>query len=138
MKKLFYFFWDKEFFRFLFSSGLNTVVGYAVTLLFGVLLGLADPWPTVLNFLLCFPFAYTTQTLIAFRSKWELRRMFAYALTALPNMLIQWIMTIILPEGSMNEIIRYAVINIIPLPIMFFIIRFIVKPIQKRKGNRTE
>ena len=135
MKKLFLFFWDKEFFRFLFASGVNTVVGYAVTLLFGVLIGFPDPWPTILNFVLCFPFAYTTQTKIAFRTKWELRRMFAYALTALPNLFIQWLLTIIFPEGSMHELIRYALVNILPLPIMFFVIRFVVTPLKKTKDQ---
>ncbi len=135
MKKLFHFFWDKDFFRFLFASGVNTMIGYAVTIFFGILFKLKDPYPTILNFLCCFPIAYTTQTLIAFRGKWELKRMFAYALTALPNMFIQWILTLVLKEGSMNEYIRYALINVLPLPVMYFVIRFIVKPKKDGKNN---
>lgn len=133
MKRLFYFFWDKEFFRFLFASGLNTLVGWLVTLFFRYAAGLADPLPTILNFVLCFPLAYTLQTKIAFRTEWQLSRMFAYALTALPNMLLQWLLTVLIPESlGLPGWLRYAIINVAPLPVMFFIIRFIVTPLKKK------
>ncbi|MBR4079953.1 MAG: hypothetical protein IKK29_07040, partial [Christensenellaceae bacterium] len=86
---------------------MNTVVGYAVTLFFRYVAGLGDPWPVVLNFALCFPLAYTLQTKIAFRAEWQLPRMFAYALTSLPNLLMQTVLTAIVPD-AMAGWLRYA------------------------------
>jgi len=120
----------------LFVSGVNTILGYSVTLFFRYIVGLADPFPVVLNFVLCFPLAYTMQTKIAFRTEWQLPRMFAYALTSLPNLAMQWILTALIPETAMVGWLRYAVICILPLPVMFFIIRFIVTPLKEKHGSK--
>ena len=124
--------WEKEFIRFLFVSGVNTVVGYLITVFFGELIGLSDPIPTVLNYLLNFPLAYTLHTKITFREKWEIKRMFAYALTAVPNLILQAAFALIFKDLIPNGYIRHAVANILPLPIMFIIIRFIVRPLKKK------
>ena len=137
IKKIIDFFWEKEFFRFLFSSGINTLVGWLVTLFWASVVGLKDPLPTILNFLCCFPLAYTLQSKLTFRQPWELKRMFAYATTSIPNMILQWIMTIILPASiGMPDWLRYAIINVAPLPVMFFVIRFVVSPMKSRKAKK--
>lgn len=136
LKKLFYFFWDREFIRFLFVSGVNTLVGYSATLFFRYVCGLPDPYPVILNFAVCFPLAYTLQTKVAFRASWELKRMFGYATTAIPNLVLQWLLTILIPESlGLPGWLRYGIISVAPLPVMFFVIRFIVRPMKRRSQS---
>ena len=119
------------------ASGINTAIGYLATLFFRYVIGLGDPFPTILNFLCCFPLAYTFQCKLAFRQKWQLPRMFAYALTAVPNLAMQWILTILIAESlGIPGWLREVMINIIPLPVMFFVIRFIVTPLKNMKKQQ--
>ena len=46
-------FWEMEGIRFLFVSGVNTVVGFLLTLFFGEVLKLPDPLPVVFNYICC-------------------------------------------------------------------------------------
>lgn len=133
LKKLFHFFWDREFFRFLLSAGINTVVGYGVTLFFSYVLHLADPIPTLLNYAVCFPLAYTVQARIAFRSPWSVKRMFGYLASSVPNYLLQLgFVMLFLKVFHFPEYLAYAFGYVLPVPIMFFVIRFIVKPKNKK------
>lgn len=65
--------------------------------------------------------------------------MFAYATTSIPNMLLQWLMTIILPASiGMPAWLRYAIINVAPMPVMFFVIKFVVSPMKSKKKSVDE
>ena len=102
-------------------------------LFFRYVVGMMDPWPVVMNYVLAFPLAYTLQTKFAFRTEWQLPRMFAYALSSVPSLLLQAFFALIIPEESMVCWLRYALISVLPAPIMYFIIRFIVTPMKKKK-----
>ncbi len=138
-----------EFIRFAFAGAINTLAGWLVMTLFGNLIITAplvigdisipvDMLAILFEFICCFPLAYTLQAKIAFRQKWELKRMFLYITTILPNIVIQWIMAALIPEGGMHPLLRNAVIVLIPLPIMFFIIKFVVTPIKSAKKAKGE
>ena len=159
--------WEKEAIRFIFVGGINTVVGILFTMLLrfifnkvqwnpeilviyyetgkGLVTTKTDTQvlfvdvPYLLNFILLLPFAYTTQTKIAFRTPWSIKRFLRYPLSSIPNLILTSLF-ICLFSGilHLNSYISYILAPVLALPIMFFIIRFLVKPIQVKKGNQNE
>lgn len=95
--------------------------------------------PYLINFIALLPFAYTTQTLISFRTKWSLKRFIRYPLSSIPNLLLTSIL-ICLFSGviGINPYISYVLAPIVALPAMFFIIRFLVKPIKGKIIHEQE
>ena len=95
--------------------------------------------PYLINFIGLLPFAYTTQTLIAFRTKWSFKRFLRYPLSSIPNLILTSLF-ICLFSGiiGIDPYISYVLAPICALPIMFFIIRFLVKPIKGKKINEQE
>ena len=142
--------WEKEPIRFIFVGGLNTLIGLVLTLLFRYLFDNVFYWnpkvdflgmdiPNLISFIIGLPIAYTTQTLIAFRIKWAWVRFARYPLSSIPNLILQ--------QGGISlfetilhiqEQISYILATIIALPIMFFIIRFLVRPIKSSKISKSE
>lgn len=95
--------------------------------------------PYLINFIGLLPFAYTTQTLIAFRTKWSFKRFLRYPLSSIPNLILTSLL-ICLFSGilGINPYISYILAPVVALPAMFFIIRFLVKPIKGKKINEQE
>ncbi len=142
--------WEKAFFRFIIVGGFNTVLGIIVTsalrLMFDYLIGYNPKWdfillwflklqidlPGLIMFVALLPVAYTTQAIYAFRAKWSIKRLAIYPLSSIPNFILQqgfiYLFEIVL---GVNPYISYTLAGILPIPIMFFIIRFLVKPKQK-------
>lgn len=92
--------------------------------------------PYVVNFVLLLPFAYTTQTKFAFRTPWSWGRFARYPISSIPNLVLTSLF-ICLFAGviGLSAQLSYVLAPILALPIMFFIIRFLVKPIKKRKSQ---
>jgi uncharacterized membrane protein YesL len=92
LESIFWIFWEQSFFRFLVVGGVNTVLGYLLTLLLRFGLFSEDPkWvllPNILEFdvsntvmfIVLFPVAYTFQAVFAFRQPWRFRRLMIYPL----------------------------------------------------------
>ncbi len=155
LSRFIHFWWEKEPIRFLFAGAINTIVGVLLTylfrhFLFDMLLKWNPKWvimsspieisfdfPYLIAFIIGLPIAYTTQTLIAFRTKWSFKRFIRYPLSSIPNFFLQQL-GILIFEGWLKwpYEISYILGCILPLPIMFFIIRFLVKPIKNK--NKKE
>ncbi len=149
--------WEKEPIRFLVAGAINTVIGVILTyllrhFLFEMLLEWNPKWiilsspieisfdyPYLIAFVLGLPIAYSTQTIMAFRTKWSFKRFLRYPLSSIPNFFLQQLGILIL-EGWLKwpYEISYVLGCILPLPIMFFIIRFLVKPIQRKKASKEQ
>ncbi|MFZ7131640.1 MAG: GtrA family protein [Eubacteriales bacterium] len=125
---------DKEFVRFLIVGGLNTIIGYTVTLILYMGLKMDYRAAQLVNFMICFPIAYTLQALYAFRTKWSFKRFLIYPFSSLPNYILQFTTLLICVEiFGVIEYIAYLISYIVPIPIMFFVIRFLVKPWSKKE-----
>ena len=160
LESLFYQFWEKSFFRFLVIGGLNTLLGILVVSIlrftFDHWIGYNPKWdfaiwflnveidlPNLIMFVSLMPVAYTTQTIWAFQSKWSWKRLLIYPLSSIPNFLLQQLF-IFLFEAQLhvNPYISYVLASILPIPIMFFIVRFLVsnkkKDLPKEVTNTEE
>ncbi len=95
--------------------------------------------PYLINFIALLPFSYTTQTLISFRTKWSFKRLLRYPLSSIPNLILTSIF-ICLFSGilGINPYISYVLAPVVALPAMFFIIRFLVKPIKGKRIHEEE
>lgn len=144
LEQRFWTLWEQSFIRFLLVGGINTGLGYVVTLLLRFTLFIDNPkWifiPSFLEldaantvmFVLLFPVSYTLQALFAFRKPWRLTRMLLYPLTSIPNYLLQQGFIFLFETGfQLPPTIAYALSAVLPIPIMFFIIRFFVTPKSK-------
>ncbi len=144
------FWWEKEAIRFLFAGAINTIVGIILSFIFRDILFekvfnwnpklviLQSPiviefdYPYLIAFVLGLPIAYTTQTIMAFRTPWKWERFLRYPLSSIPNFLMQELGILVFESWiGWSHNIAYILGTIIPLPIMFFIIRFLVKPKKK-------
>ena len=139
IEKLFWTLWDKAFVRFLIVGGLNTVLGYLTTLLLRYTLFIDQPkWIVIQSFIefdaantvmfvLLFPVSYSLQAWFAFRTQWTWKRLFLYPLTSIPNYLIQQGCIFLFEDLiGIQPVIAYALSAILPIPIMFFVVRFFV------------
>ena len=74
-----------------------------------------------------------------FRTKWSFKRFLRYPLSSIPNLILTSLF-ICLFSGiiGIDPYISYVLAPICALPIMFFIIRFLVKPIKGKKVNKKK
>jgi putative flippase GtrA len=131
--------WEKAFIRFLFVGGINTALGYLTTLMLRYTLFVTDPkwillpdWVEIdaantVMFLLLFPVSYSLQAILAFRQRWQWRRLLVYPFTSIPNYLLQQGFIFVFENlFRLPPTITYALSAILPIPLMFFVIRFFV------------
>ena len=136
--------WEQSFFRFLVIGGLNTALGYLLTLLLRFGFFSSNPkWIIIpyflefdisntVMFLVLFPVAYTLQAIFAFRQAWRFRRLMIYPLSSIPNYLLQQGF-ILLFETALNlpYILAYGFASILPIPIMYFVVKFLIGTSKK-------
>jgi putative flippase GtrA len=130
-KKIFFYFYNQEIFRFLLAGGINTLVG-------GIILpyiisqfisssGVFDI-PLVLGYLLWFPFAYLLQVYLVFRTVFDWKRFWIYPTTQIPNYAINTSLLYIFKDLlQMHELIAYILAALIATPIMFLLVKLVVK-----------
>ncbi len=140
--------WENDKIRFLFVSAFNTFIGLLLSFLFSYLI--VSVWkgnenvkiwffslnlPLTISFILGLPISYTTQALIAFRQKWKWKKLAIFPLSSIPNYALQqlfyfiWKKIFLLMHLSSQIIdkILYILAPLCALPIMYFVIRFIVR-----------
>lgn len=118
---------DRPFFRFLIVGGFNTLLGYLVTLLFHYGLNVEYRIALILNFLVCFPIAYTLQARYVFRVPWAWSRLLMYPLSNIPSLAIQVAVTTVCVEWlHLPPFIAYLLSYVIAIPVMFIVVRFLV------------
>jgi putative flippase GtrA len=136
--------WDRSFFRFIVVGGLNTALGYILTLLLRVGFFSEDPkWvllPNILEFdvsntimfMILFPVSYTLQAVLAFRQPWRVRRLVIYPLSSIPNYLLQQGFILLFETGlSIPYILAYGLAAIIPIPLMYLVVKFLIGNVKK-------
>lgn len=141
---LFLKFWKLDFFRFLLVGGINTVLGFIMTLLLRVLFFNDNPKVNLLGliefdlantwmYLLLFPISYTLQALITFRTQWSWKRLIQYPLSSIPNYgLNQLFIFIFETVLTLPFILSYGLSAVLPIPIMYIIIKFLVVGFKKK------
>jgi len=139
--------WQLNFFRFLFVGGINTVLGFILTLFLRIFFFSDIPKVSVFGliefdlantamYLLLFPVSYTLQALITFRTKWMWKRLIQYPLSSIPNYgLNQLFIFIFETLLSLPLIISYGLSSILPIPIMYVIIKYLVVGFKKKDIN---
>ena len=132
-------YWTYEIVRFLFVGGINTVFGgflisFVIRLAFGdaptdwTFLFLTINIPITLGYLIWFTPAYFLQVYVSFKATPAWARYFAYPFTQIPNYALQQVTFYVVAHLlAWPDIIAYALSAILPIPIMFILVRFIVK-----------
>lgn len=134
--------------RFVFWGGINTLITLINTMILNFffqeiewstkILGRSIDIPFIICFIIGIPIAYTTHTLFTFKVKWSWKRLIRYPLSSIPNFILQslfiYVFGVLL---KVNEYITYIIAAILPLPIMFFINKFLVNPIKLKKETVT-
>ncbi len=143
MELFFWKLWEYAFIRFVIIGGLNTLIGVGFTLIMRItfddvlqidpkwtIFGLEGDWPVTLNYVVLFPLAYTTQALYSFRTTWSVKRLLIYPLSTIPNYLLNLGFTYLFETLiGLPFVLAYGLSAILPIPIMFIIIRLlVVKP----------
>jgi uncharacterized membrane protein YesL len=136
--------WEQSFFRFLVVGGANTLLGYILTLGLRLSFFSEEPkWvllPNILAFdvsntvmfLILFPVSYTLQAVFAFRQPWRFRRLAIYPLSSIPNYLLQQGFILLFEIGfNVPYIITYALAAILPIPLMYLVVKILVTNAKK-------
>lgn len=158
IKKLY----DKQMIRFLFWGAINTLFTYSLTQLINyaifvpnklnptpifsnsneiILKEIGNKFsiPYIISFLFSIPVSYTTNALFVFKQKWKWLRLARYPLSSIPNFIINlfgiWLLNIIL---NLPYFIATFIASIMPLPVMFFINKFLVSPIKLNKSKKKK
>lgn len=138
-----------ELIKFVLVGGVNTLIGgILLPQLFQILTGeqsfiLFDffviDMPIIYGFLVWFTAAYYLQIRFVFRCKWDWRRFCIYPLTQIPNIAINQILLYLFKDvlkiTVWDNLIARALAAGCALPIMFVLVRLVVKPL-KRKGKK--
>lgn len=138
-------YWKLEFIRFLIVGGINTAVG-GITLpfLFTLLLpvdfvdffSFSINLPVLYGYLLWFSFAYLFQVYFVFQGRLDWRSYLIYPFTQLPNLGLNLFFIYLFRQVFQwpIDIINVALAALLPIPIMFFLVRFVIKGswIQKK------
>lgn len=144
LESFFWRLWDQSFFRFIIVGGVNTALGYILTLLLRLGLFSDQPkWvllPNILEFdlsntvmfMILFPVSYTLQAVLAFRQPWRFRRLVIYPLSSIPNYLLQQGFILLFETAlSIPYIIAYGLAAIIPIPLMYLVVKFLIGNAKK-------
>lgn len=155
--------YEKAGIRFLFWGGINTLFTYLLTQLImyaifvpcklnptplfadaseAILKEIGNKFtlPYIIAFVISIPVSYTTNALFAFRQEWKLVRLARYPLSSIPNFVLNllgiWLFNIVL---KWPYFLATLIAAVIPLPIMFFVNKFLVGPIKlKRKKENID
>lgn len=139
IKNLIIYFLKQEIIRFLIAGGINTIIGgiaipYLVLQIFTFNSDIAKTFiPLIVGYIIWFPFAYLIQVYFVFRTQFDIKRFFLYPTTQIPNYLInQGLLYIFNDLLDLHELISLILAALIAAPIMFVLVRLVVKKSQKK------
>ena len=145
IKKLIKWFLGFEIGRFLIVGGINTLMGgILIPLIFNLVFNLGEisfltlslDLPLTLGYLIWFSFAYLIQIKFVFNSRFELKRYLIYPLSQIPNYLINSLFLFVFDSIlNLPSWLAYGLAAIFAVPVMFIIVRIIVK--TKPKSNQA-
>ena len=145
IEALFWKCYNNEPLRFIFWGGINTVITLINTMILNLIfsnvewttkiLGRTIDLPFIVAFVIGIPIAYTTHTIFTFKQKWSFKRLLIFPLSSIPNFILQTGCIYIFGElCKLNINLTYFISAILPLPIMFFINKFLITPLKKKKN----
>lgn len=125
IKKVKQLFINRQFIIFIVIGGINTLSSAVFSSLYSMLLGKVEAFiPGYATGVLV---SYTLNTVFTFKDEFELKKLIKFALSTIPNFLIQFITVYIgVNLLHINNIICYGVAAIIGVPITFAILKLFV------------
>ena len=122
IRKLFF---NKQFIIFVVIGGINTISSAVFSSIYSILLG--DLQAFIPGYMTGILVSYTLNTLFTFKDKFELKKLVKFAISTLPNFLIQFIIVYIgVDLLHINHIICYGIAAIIGVPVTFAILKLFV------------
>lgn len=135
-----------EFVKFVIAGGLNTLFGgILIPFLFSFTNTIPDlvigkifvfSVSLLIGYVIWFPFAYTLQVKFVFNTKWDWSRLGGYALTQVVNLFVNQLMLYlfknVLGITLLNGLVSLALAAFVTIPIMFVLVRLVVK---KKQSN---
>jgi putative flippase GtrA len=130
--------WSSNFIRFLFIGGINTILGFVLTIILRESFFSSSAKWMVLGFIefdlansvmyvMLFPISYTLQALVTFRTRWSLKRLIRYPISSIPNYALNQVFIFLFETlWSFSVVVSYGLSAILPIPIMFIIIKLLV------------
>lgn len=125
IKKVKQLFINRQFIIFIVIGGINTLSSAVFSSLYSMLLGKVEAFiPGYATGVLV---SYTLNTVFTFKDQFELKKLIRFALSTIPNFLIQFITVYVgVNLLHINNIICYGVAAIIGVPITFAILKLFV------------
>lgn len=125
IKKVKQLFINRQFIIFIVIGGINTLSSAVFSSLYSMLLGKVEAFiPGYATGILV---SYTLNTVFTFKDQFELKKLIKFALSTIPNFLIQFITVYVgVNLLHINNIICYGVAAIIGVPITFAILKLFV------------
>lgn len=125
IKKIKQLFINRQFIIFIVIGGINTLSSAVFSSLYATLLGKVEAFiPGYATGILV---SYTLNTIFTFKDQFELTKLIKFALSTIPNFLIQFVIVYIgVNLLHINNIICYGVAAIIGVPITFAILKLFV------------
>ena len=125
IKKIKQLFINRQFIIFIVIGGINTLSSAVFSSLYATLLGKVEAFiPGYATGILV---SYTLNTIFTFKDQFELTKLIKFALSTIPNFLIQFVIVYIgVSLLHINNIICYGVAAIIGVPITFAILKLFV------------
>ena len=130
-------FFQNEMIRFIFIGGINTLMGgiflpFLFRLIFSnhifQLVFLQLDLSLTIGYFIWFTFAYLLQVHFVFRTEWSWPRYLLYPFTQIPNYgLNQFFLWLFERQFEWPSILALGLSALLPIPIMFVLVRFVVK-----------
>lgn len=122
LKKVFF---NRQFIIFIIIGGVNTLSSIIFSSIYALLLGEVQAF--VLGYVTGVIVSYTLNTLFTFKDTFSLNKFIKFAISTIPNLLIQFIIVYIgINLLQIHHIICYGMAAILGVPITFLILKLFV------------
>ena len=125
IKKIKQLFFNKQFIIFIVIGGVNTISSAIFSSFYSVLLG--DVEAFIPGYATGILVSYVLNTLFTFKDQFELKKLIKFAMSTIPNFLIQFVTVYVgVNLLHINNIICYGIAAVIGVPITFAILKLFV------------
>ena len=125
IKKVKQLFVNKQFIIFIIIGGINTISSAVFSSFYSMILG--DVQAFIPGYATGILVSYILNTIFTFKDSFEVKKLIQFAMSTIPNFLIQFIMVYIgVDLLHINNIICYGIAAIIGVPITFAILKLFV------------
>ena len=125
IKKMKQLFLNKQFITFIVIGGVNTVSSAIFSSFYSMLLG--DVEAFIPGYVTGILVSYILNTIFTFKDRFKFKKLIQFAISTIPNFLIQFIMVYVgVHLLHINNIICYGIAAIVGVPITFAILKLFV------------